>query len=150
MFIATRWRSWNVLWCVSRLFVRGLQQQLLTDIFSSTLLVCCLKRNAITWSVSLFVTVPDFQSKEQITIKEDNDVSMDSMEEFQYNEAKLSLKSLGLDPETIALQTLDGFLIILSADGDVTYVSENVNEYLGISQVSKPASEHFNRKRTAT
>lgn len=75
---------------------------------------------------------------------------MDSMEEFQYNEAKLSLKSLGLDPETIALQTLDGFLIILSADGDVTYVSENVNEYLGISQVSKPASEHFNRKRTAT
>uniref|UniRef100_A0A453YQD6 Uncharacterized protein n=1 Tax=Anopheles gambiae TaxID=7165 RepID=A0A453YQD6_ANOGA len=78
---------------------------------------------------------PDFQSKEQITIKEDNDVSMDSMEEFQYNEAKLSLKSLGLDPETIALQTLDGFLIILSADGDVTYVSENVNEYLGISQI---------------
>uniref|UniRef100_A0A182JXV3 BHLH domain-containing protein n=1 Tax=Anopheles christyi TaxID=43041 RepID=A0A182JXV3_9DIPT len=78
---------------------------------------------------------PDFQSEEQIAIKEDNDVSMDSMEEFRYNEAKLSLKSLGLDPETIALQTLDGFLIILSADGDVTYISENVNEYLGISQI---------------
>uniref|UniRef100_A0A182VYM2 BHLH domain-containing protein n=1 Tax=Anopheles minimus TaxID=112268 RepID=A0A182VYM2_9DIPT len=75
------------------------------------------------------------QSEGKITVKEDNDVSMDSMDEFNCNETKLSLKSLGLEPETIALQTLDGFLIILSADGDVTYISENVSEYLGISQI---------------
>ncbi|XP_049285065.1 protein similar [Anopheles funestus] len=78
---------------------------------------------------------PDFQSEGKITVKEDNDVSMDSMDEFNCNETKLSLKSLGLELETIAMQTLDGFLIILSADGDVTYISENVSEYLGISQI---------------
>ncbi|XP_053659627.1 protein similar [Anopheles marshallii] len=78
---------------------------------------------------------PDLQSEGKIKVKEDNDVSMDSMDEFNCNETKLSLKTLGLEPETIALQTLDGFLIILSADGDVTYISENVSEYLGISQI---------------
>ncbi|XP_052891248.1 protein similar [Anopheles moucheti] len=78
---------------------------------------------------------PDLQAEGKIKVKEDNDVSMDSMDEFNRNETKLSLKTLGLEPETIALQTLDGFLIILSADGDVTYISENVSEHLGISQI---------------
>ncbi|XP_055850858.1 protein similar [Episyrphus balteatus] len=35
----------------------------------------------------------------------------------------------------ILSQALDGFMIILSNDGDVTYVSENINEYLGISKI---------------
>lgn len=35
------------------------------------------------------------------------------------------------------MQTLDGFLMILSNDGDITYVSENIKDYLGISKVSK-------------
>lgn len=39
-----------------------------------------------------------------------------------------------LDDELL-VQALDGFLMILSVDGDVTYVSENVAEYLGIQQV---------------
>ncbi|XP_050070261.1 protein similar isoform X3 [Anopheles maculipalpis] len=78
---------------------------------------------------------PDILSGDTVKVKEDNDVSMDSTDEFNFNESKLSLKSLGLEPEAIALQTLDGFLMILSADGDVTYISENVSEYLGISQI---------------
>lgn len=40
------------------------------------------------------------------------------------------------DDENILLQALDGFLFIVSEDGDVTYVSENVAEFLGIQQVS--------------
>lgn len=32
-------------------------------------------------------------------------------------------------------QTLDGFLVILTNDGDITYVSDNITEYLGIAKV---------------
>lgn len=38
--------------------------------------------------------------------------------------------------ENLIVQALDGFLFIVSEDGDVTYVSENVSEFLGIQQVS--------------
>ncbi|EEB19024.1 Hypoxia-inducible factor 1 alpha, putative [Pediculus humanus corporis] len=37
--------------------------------------------------------------------------------------------------DPLFLKALEGFLVILSADGDLVYLSENVNEYLGISQV---------------
>lgn len=37
--------------------------------------------------------------------------------------------------ENFVMQALDGFMFVLSGDGDVTYVSENVAEYLGIQQV---------------
>ncbi|XP_055642782.1 protein similar isoform X2 [Toxorhynchites rutilus septentrionalis] len=50
-------------------------------------------------------------------------------------EKKLNLGELTLENEKFFLQTLDGFLLVLSADGDVTYISENVSEYLGISQI---------------
>lgn len=32
-------------------------------------------------------------------------------------------------------KALNGFLLILSSNGDMVYLSENVNDYLGISQV---------------
>lgn len=35
------------------------------------------------------------------------------------------------------LKSLDGFVLALSPDGDFVYVSENVSDYLGISQVRK-------------
>lgn len=41
-------------------------------------------------------------------------------------------------PENMGLllkQTLDGFLLILSNDGDITYVTGNISEYLGLSKV---------------
>lgn len=37
--------------------------------------------------------------------------------------------------EDAVTKALDGFLIALSTDGDVTYVSENIHEYIGIQQV---------------
>ncbi|KAK6635911.1 hypothetical protein RUM44_001165 [Polyplax serrata] len=37
--------------------------------------------------------------------------------------------------DPLFLKALEGFLVILSSDGDLIYLSENVNEYLGISQV---------------
>lgn len=47
----------------------------------------------------------------------------------------ISLMSEGQDEENITLQALDGFLLILSGDGDITYISENITEHLGVSQV---------------
>lgn len=37
--------------------------------------------------------------------------------------------------ENVVMKALDGFLIILSHDGDVIYVSENIQEHIGIQQV---------------
>jgi hypothetical protein len=34
------------------------------------------------------------------------------------------------------LQALQGFLLVVSSDGDLVFLSENVNEHLGISQVN--------------
>nr|WNN25267.1 hypoxia-inducible factor 1 [Phoronis psammophila] len=33
------------------------------------------------------------------------------------------------------LKALEGFLIVISSDGDITYLSENVSKYLGLSQI---------------
>lgn len=38
--------------------------------------------------------------------------------------------------EAVFLKSLEGFLLVLSPEGDFVYLSENVNEYLGITQVS--------------
>lgn len=40
-------------------------------------------------------------------------------------------------------QTLDGFLLILSNDGDITYVTDNISDYLGISKVSSYDIVHW-------
>lgn len=40
-----------------------------------------------------------------------------------------------LDDDKMLMQALDGFLLVISHDGDVTYVSENVSTILGVQQV---------------
>lgn len=37
--------------------------------------------------------------------------------------------------ESVFMKSLEGFLLVLSNDGDFIYLSENVSEYLGITQV---------------
>ncbi|KAL0270286.1 UNVERIFIED_CONTAM: hypothetical protein PYX00_007749 [Menopon gallinae] len=37
--------------------------------------------------------------------------------------------------DSLFLKALEGFIVIISAEGDLVYLSENVNEYLGITQV---------------
>ncbi|KAG5878132.1 hypothetical protein JTB14_015115 [Gonioctena quinquepunctata] len=36
---------------------------------------------------------------------------------------------------SVFLKSLDGFIVVLSAEGDFVYVSENVSDYLGLSQI---------------
>jgi hypothetical protein len=37
--------------------------------------------------------------------------------------------------DALFLRALEGFLLVVSADGDMIFLSENINEYLGITQV---------------
>lgn len=39
--------------------------------------------------------------------------------------------------------TLDGFLLILANDGDITYVTANIADYLGISKVNRNVWNYF-------
>lgn len=70
------------------------------------------------------------------TIKQDIDAPEELKEEVKPklevgNEDWLN----GAEASQLLKQTMDGFLLVLSSDGDITYVSENVVEYLGISKV---------------
>lgn len=42
---------------------------------------------------------------------------------------------LGNESEQTLIKALDGFLLVLSEEGDITYVSENVTDLLGLQQV---------------
>lgn len=64
-----------------------------------------------------FISVPGMP----IHIKGDSEISKDN---------QLSMKDLSY------LKALDGFVLVISSDGDLIYLSENVSEYLGVSQVS--------------
>lgn len=37
------------------------------------------------------------------------------------------------------LKALEGFVMVLTTEGDMAYLSENVSKHLGLSQVSGPA-----------
>ena len=46
------------------------------------------------------------------------------------------LKSAGVMWCVLLLQTLDGFIFVISQDGKILYISETVSVHLGLSQVS--------------
>jgi len=41
-----------------------------------------------------------------------------------------------LKEESVFLKSLDGFILVVSSEGDFVYLSENVSDYLGITQVN--------------
>lgn len=49
--------------------------------------------------------------------------------------AELKLSKTNPDNDSLFLKALEGFLLVVSSDGDIIFLSENVNEYLGLSQV---------------
>lgn len=58
----------------------------------------------------------------------------DEQEESKDIEKQLILKHI--EDNQLALKALDGFLLVLSDEGDITYVSENIGDILGLSMVN--------------
>lgn len=58
----------------------------------------------------------------------------DEQEDSKDIDKQLILKHI--DDNQMALKALDGFLLVLSDEGDITYVSENIGEILGLSMVN--------------
>lgn len=50
-------------------------------------------------------------------------------------EASETEEKMKVSNESVFLKSLEGFLLVLSPEGDFVYLSENVHEYLGITQV---------------
>lgn len=42
------------------------------------------------------------------------------------------------------LKALDGFVMVLTDDGDMVYISDNVNKYMGLTQVKSPYMKSTN------
>lgn len=76
--------------------------------------------------VTFSVSVPNIQSLTK-PLNESYDLDAEDV--------KVSPLIHMVDSEEMALKSLDGFLLVLSGDGDITYVSENISEFLGLSQV---------------
>ncbi|KAH8246961.1 hypothetical protein KR032_005513 [Drosophila birchii] len=72
---------------------------------------------------------------------EDIKRDIDAVEEQQLQEVKPKLEIgsedwlNGAEASQLLKQTMDGFLLVLSHEGDITYVTENVVEYLGITKI---------------
>lgn len=52
---------------------------------------------------------------------------------------------LDLQLNSSYLKALDGFLMVLSEDGDMIYISENINKCLGLAQVLQTIREDSDR-----
>ncbi|XP_020810867.1 protein similar-like, partial [Drosophila serrata] len=72
---------------------------------------------------------------------EDIKRDIDAVEEQQLRKVKPKLEIgcedwlNGAEASQLLKQTMDGFLLVLSHEGDITYVTENVVEYLGITKI---------------
>lgn len=62
-------------------------------------------------------------------------VDSDSVDDNENDVKSLAAMPKYFEMEKMILGALDGFLLVLSTDGDITYVSQNVAEILGIQQI---------------
>lgn len=51
------------------------------------------------------------------------------------DDVDMQVLSKHIEDEQLTLKALDGFLLVLSDDGDITFVSENIGDILGLSKV---------------
>jgi len=63
------------------------------------------------------------------------EVEDEEKEEEETKDSKMKVLSKMIEEENLTLDALDGFLLVLSGDGDVTYVSDNIGDVLGLAKV---------------
>jgi len=69
-----------------------------------------------------------------VTLKIENMLQLFKFDDTA-NESTIESQIVSQFEENAITKALDGFFIALSAEGDVTYVSENIHEYIGIQQI---------------
>lgn len=82
-----------------------------------------------------FSVVPKIKNLDIPPITTEQDTLKKEVEEEDSKDFKMKLIAKFIEDEKLALQAMDGFLLVLSNDGDVTFVSENINDILGLSKV---------------
>lgn len=67
-------------------------------------------------------------------------VKKSAEDDDESKDVKPQILSNYIEDEKFALMALDGFLLVLNDDGDITYVSENISEILGLAMVRRTSS----------
>lgn len=81
----------------------------------------------------IFLLVPEIENL---------DLPVDPEEkEDEAKDVKMQILSKLVEDEKLALMALDGFLLVLSDEGEITYVSENIADILGLAKVIKDTRE---------
>lgn len=47
--------------------------------------------------------------------------------------------------DSLYLKSLEGFIAVVTSDGDMIYLSENINKFMGLTQVHKQGEAHSSR-----
>lgn len=58
-----------------------------------------------------------------------------AIDEEESKNVKMQILSNAIEDQQFTLNALDGFLLVLNDDGDITYVSDNISEILGLAMV---------------
>lgn len=107
---------------IATLKVRDMLDMCKNTIFNSSLLSIFSWRLIILFSLAVVPPVDDTAADGKSS---------------QLKEMPIDTESLFEDiNENMAMQALDGYLMVLSNDGDIVYVSENIHDYVGIQQAS--------------
>lgn len=76
------------------------------------------------------ILVPKFKSFSKLIDENDSNDALD------VKDAKILSVTSQVETEQMALNSLDGFLLVLSGEGEITYISENISDSLGLAQVN--------------
>lgn len=89
----------------------------------------------------LYILVPEIENLDLPVDPEKN------ADEEESKDVEMQILSKFVDKEKLALKALDGFLLVLSDEGEITYVSEGIADILGLAKVRNCRRERDNWRK---